>query len=460
MDFPKSVPSAGLVNGRFVDEDPLEGKPGSLIPSAWGNAITLEVLNAIIDSGRVPVEGNLTQLSAAIRTAAAAYGIGSTNGGPAINDADALMATGVYSVGAAWTGSVFAGTNANNQGSVFHRSPFVNTNYQVQIFQSMSADVLAFRRKTAGVWQGWNTIFHSGNLPQATTAIAGVLAIATQAQVNAGTDNFRAVTPATLKGRLDAVLVGSTTEQPGLLRIASSAEVAGGADNNSAVTPMTLRERIAAVLVGASTTVAGILRISTSGEVAGGADNNSAVTPLTLKNRLDALWVSATTVVAGVLKLSTQAQVNAGVDNSTAVTPQTLGVRLAAVIVGATEGVAGIIKVATNDVMIGLTNNSDAVTVAKLRLGFSILGATNGYIVLPVWMGGLIFQWGETSHSGSDTKITSLPMAFPSGVMKAVGGTFSNASVGPQGIIKAVSLNQITTYSSGGYNVSWFVIGW
>ncbi|AUO23173.1 hypothetical protein [Pseudomonas sp. NC02] len=192
----------------------------------------------------------------------------------------------------------------------------------------------------------------------------------------------------------------------------------------------------------------------------GGLDNNSAVTPLTLKNRLDALWVSATTAVAGVLKLSTQAQVNAGIDNSTAVTPQTLGVRLAALIVGATEGVAGIIKVATNDVMVGLTNNSDAVTVAKLRLGFSLLGAANGYIVLPVWMGGLIFQWGETAHTGSDTKITSLPMAFPNGVMKAIGGTFANASVGPQGIIKTVSLNQITTYSSGGYNVSWFVVGW
>ncbi|WP_421666931.1 gp53-like domain-containing protein [Pseudomonas chlororaphis] len=75
-------------------------------------------------------------------------------------------------------------------------------------------------------------------------------------------------------------------------------------------------------------------------------------------------------------------------------------------------------------------------------------------------MGGLILQWGETAHSGSDTKVTSLPIAFPNGVMKAIGGTFSNASVAPQGIIKTVTLNQITTYSTGGYNVSWFAIGW
>lgn len=67
MDFPKSVPSAGLVDGKFIDEDALTGTPGSLIPSAWGNAITLEVLNVIEAAGLEPDEDNNAQLIAAIR---------------------------------------------------------------------------------------------------------------------------------------------------------------------------------------------------------------------------------------------------------------------------------------------------------------------------------------------------------------------------------------------------------
>lgn len=67
MDFPKSVPGVGLVNGKFIDEDPLAATPGSLIPAAWGNAVTLELLNVIEDGGLVPDEADTTQLSAAIK---------------------------------------------------------------------------------------------------------------------------------------------------------------------------------------------------------------------------------------------------------------------------------------------------------------------------------------------------------------------------------------------------------
>ncbi|MFJ2364467.1 phage tail protein [Pseudomonas sp. NPDC087697] len=65
MDFPKRVPGVGLVNGKFVDEDPLVGSPGSLIPAQWGNAVTLEILGVIESVGWTPDEDNNAQLLAA-----------------------------------------------------------------------------------------------------------------------------------------------------------------------------------------------------------------------------------------------------------------------------------------------------------------------------------------------------------------------------------------------------------
>lgn len=67
MDYPKSVPSVGLVGGKFVDEDPLAGSPGSLIPSQWGNAVTDELLNVIAGAGLQPDEDDNAQLLSAIR---------------------------------------------------------------------------------------------------------------------------------------------------------------------------------------------------------------------------------------------------------------------------------------------------------------------------------------------------------------------------------------------------------
>ncbi|MEE4618532.1 phage tail protein [Pseudomonas alliivorans] len=66
MDYPKSVPGVGLVSGKFVDENPATGAPGSLIPAQWGNSVTQEILNVILEAGLVPSEADVTQLHRAI----------------------------------------------------------------------------------------------------------------------------------------------------------------------------------------------------------------------------------------------------------------------------------------------------------------------------------------------------------------------------------------------------------
>ena len=67
VDYPKSVPGIGLVNGKFVDENTTSGTPGSLIPSTWGNSLTDELLNVIQAAGLEPSELERDQLLEAIR---------------------------------------------------------------------------------------------------------------------------------------------------------------------------------------------------------------------------------------------------------------------------------------------------------------------------------------------------------------------------------------------------------
>lgn len=66
MDYPKSVPGVGLVDGKFVDENPGAGQVGSLIPSKWGNDLTDEVLNVLREAGIDPDEATTTQLRDAV----------------------------------------------------------------------------------------------------------------------------------------------------------------------------------------------------------------------------------------------------------------------------------------------------------------------------------------------------------------------------------------------------------
>ncbi len=68
MDYPKSLPGVGLVNGKFVDENPVVGTPGSLVPASWGNAVTQEILGVITAAGLTPAEGSNAQLVTAINS--------------------------------------------------------------------------------------------------------------------------------------------------------------------------------------------------------------------------------------------------------------------------------------------------------------------------------------------------------------------------------------------------------
>lgn len=442
--------------GEFTEGNPAAGAAATLLKAQWLNAIQRELCGLVLGAGINLNASDDSQVLKAVK--ALQFGMGSTTGGTVVIDAEALTSTSIVRVGPKWVGSPNPGTDGLNQGSLFHRSAFDGADYQVQMFQSMTADIISFRRKTNGTWEDPVFAWHTGNLGRATTTVAGIVPIATTAQVNAGTDAGSAVTPLTLAARLASVLVGATTEAAGLIKLATQAMVDTGTDNNSAVTPATLKKRLTDLWVSATTTVSGVLKLATQAQVDQGTDSSTAVTPLTLSTRLSALIVSATTTASGILKLATQAMVNAGADNNSAVTPLTLATRLAAVVVGATESVAGVIRIATADIMSAGNDNSAAVTVSRLRLGFAFLTATNGFFAAPVWLGGFVIQWGTNTHTVNGTKTVPLPMAFPRGVFGQLGGTV--AGVSPQGTAYGATFTEVSTYSAAGYNVFWLVLGY
>ncbi|MBU6959663.1 phage tail protein [Pseudomonas sp. CVAP len=124
------------------------------------------------------------------------------------------------------------------------------------------------------------------------------------------------------------------------------------------------------------------------------------------------LAAQATETNQGTVKVATQAQVNEGLDDTTIVTPK------------------------------------------KLRRGFAISLATNGYIAFPTWLGGWIIQWGTvfaptygTANVHMATPI-AWPMAFPNAV-RGVGGS----------IITGIAANSFTNWSVEGRSqagASWY----
>lgn len=78
----------------------------------------------------------------------------------------------------------------------------------------------------------------------------------------------------------------------------------------------------------------------------------------------------------------------------------------------AAPGAPGIAAVATDPMVAEGTDDSSIVTPKKLRFGFAISLASNGYIAFPRWMGGLIVQWGNAYISANNTQFL-FPIGFP-----------------------------------------------
>ena len=103
-----------------------------------------------------------------------------------------------------------------------------NVNAAVQHWHCYSTDRKFFRRKQVDKWSAWKEDLHTGNL-------------ATDGEVDEGTDEVSPITSKRLATRLGKLLVQATESAFGWLKIATQTQVNTGADDTTAVTPKKLR---------------------------------------------------------------------------------------------------------------------------------------------------------------------------------------------------------------------------
>lgn len=249
--------------------------------------------------------------------------------------------------------------------------------------------------------------------PDSSTTVKGIVELATNTETQTGTDATRAITPAGLKGAygigdanlvtdLNNASIGSFYASPGATNSPGSGIVFGETNGSSGTTAKTQTCIDVTTKVIYKRTYSGSWSVWTS-----------IIDSTTL----------ATETVAGVAKVSTQALTNAGADDATIVTPK------------------------------------------KLKAGFSVLLAQNGYISFPSWLGGVTIQWGRKlapSSGSSDTVTfnTAFPTlcAFGSFNLENTSGASSTSSVVPSTGSMAISISPAAF--SAGVNYRWWAIGY
>lgn len=152
--------------------------------------------------------------------------------------------------------------------------------------------------------------------PDATTAVKGIVYLATNAEALAGTiSTNKAINPANLKYVIDDAFTNkkATESAQGVIKLSTLAAAQAGSDDTTAMTPLKVKQAIAAAIglipdvSVANETTQGIVKLATVGEVQQGTLRSGvAVSPYSLAQ------LTGNTTRKGIAKAATQAEANAG----------------------------------------------------------------------------------------------------------------------------------------------------
>lgn len=159
--------------------------------------------------------------------------------------------------------------------------------------------------------------------------------------------------------------------------------------------------------------------------------------------------VATTAFVMG--QAATQAEAEAGTSTTRWMSPLRVFQAIAKVVVQATEAALGIAKIATQTQTNAGTDDSTIVTPKKLRAGFAISLAANGYLTLPSWLGGLIIQWGAAPSAANATSAATFPLTFPNQCYQVIASGFNVNQVQAYAVVN--SWNTVG-FSWCGYNAN------
>ena len=205
-------------------------------------------------------------------------------------------------------------------------------------------------------------------------------------------------------------------------------------------------------------------------------DNNSSAilaTTKAVKSATATIWtalaniISGATVVGKAAKWATTRKITlAGAVIGSVDLDGSGDVTLTATATPATETVAGGAKIATQAQTNAGADDTSFVTPKKLRLGFSISLAANGYVFFPTWLGGLGIQWGALTIAQDAITAMTFPLAFPTQVFYVgASGTKSSISTNSQ---NQTAINTTVKSLNGasfanddnGQTAQWFAIGY